>query len=100
LISGTILVEIILCIFVVFGIGTILGPLSKKAAYSLGIVGSLLGVLLSLLVLVKGEAVSIFLWRVTAASSAQLVISPFSSYFLLISSLRLAWDLSLLGQVR
>jgi len=87
LISGTILVEIILCIFVVFGIGTILGPLSKKAAYSLGIVGSLLGVLLSLLVLVKGEAVSIFLWRVTAASSAQLVISPFSSYFLLISSL-------------
>lgn len=74
-------------VFVAFALAILSGPFSKKAAYSLGVVGSFLGVVLSLSVLLRGEAVTFSLWQVTPTSSAEIVISQFNSYFLLISSL-------------
>lgn len=74
-------------VLLVFALGVVSGPFSKRAAYSLGVVGSLLGVVLSLAVLLGGEAVAFSLWHVTPTSSAEVVISQFNSYFLLVSSL-------------
>ena len=87
MIPASILADILLAMIVVFGVGVLLGPISKKAAYSLGILGAVLGVLLSLSVLIWGGSLTINLWQLTPASFAQLTLSPFSSYFLLISSL-------------
>jgi len=74
-------------IFVTLAIGIILGPISKKFAYSMGMLGAGLGVLVSLLVLLGVGTVSIDLWQLTLTSSAQLQLSQFNSYFLLVSSL-------------
>ncbi len=70
-----------------FAIGIATGPLSKKGAYAFGAIGSLLGVFLSLLVLLDGGTYTATLWRLTPTSTAQVALSQFSSYFLLISSL-------------
>ena len=70
-----------------FGAGFFLGLISKRAAYLLGVVGSVLGTTLSLNVLIYGGTTSIDLWRLTSSSFAQLQVSQFNSYFLLISSL-------------
>ncbi|MDG6920972.1 MAG: hypothetical protein JRN59_05530 [Nitrososphaerota archaeon] len=69
------------------GVGSALGLASKKAAYLLGVIGSALGAVLSLITLVYGGTASIDLWHFTPTSSAQLQLSQFNSYFLLISSL-------------
>ena len=72
---------------VAFGAGFFLGLISKKAAYLLGVVGSVLSTILSLTVLSSGRTTSINLWQITSSSFAQLQVSQFNSYFLLISSL-------------
>jgi len=87
MIPGDVLSGLTVSLFVTLGIGVLLGPFSKKAAYSMGILGSALGVLLSLLVLIDGGTLTIDLWQITPTTSAQIVVSQFSSYFLLISSL-------------
>ncbi len=78
---------LVVALFAAFAAGIGVGPVSKKAAYALGVAGSAVGVLLSLLVLVGGGSLTVRLWQVTPTTSAQLVVSPLSSYFLLISSL-------------
>lgn len=70
-----------------FGAGAALGFASKKAAYSFGMLGSGLGVVLSLLALTGGGSASLNLWLFTQPSWAQVVVSQLNSYFLLISSL-------------
>ena len=72
---------------VTFGAGFFLGLISKRTAYLLGVVGSALSTILSLTILVSGGTTSIDLWKVTSSSFAQLQVSQFNSYFLLISSL-------------
>ncbi len=79
--------DILVAIILSFVAGIVLGPVSKKGAYSLGVLGAVLGVIVSALVLVWGGSMSIDLWQVTPTSFAQLTLSPFSCYFLLISSL-------------
>jgi hydrogenase-4 component B len=74
-------------VLLAYTLGILSGQFSKRAAYSLGVVGSFIGVVLSLSVLLGGEAVTFSLWQLTPASSAEVVISQFNSYFLLISSL-------------
>lgn len=81
------LLDITIGIFVSLIVGILAGLLSRKVSYSLGIMGSFLGVALSLLVLLGGNSVNIQLWEMAPGSSMQLVLSQFSSYFLLISSL-------------
>jgi hydrogenase-4 component B len=70
-----------------FGIGAALGHTSKKAAYSLGVFGSMLGVVLSLISLTAGTTFSVDLWSLTPTSSAHLFVSQLNSFFLLVSSL-------------
>ena len=74
-------------VLLAYALGILSGPFSKRAAYSLGVVGSFIGVVLSLSVLLGGEAATFSLWQLTPASSAEVAISQFNSYFLLISSL-------------
>lgn len=93
LISGT-----IIAVVLTLGIGVCSGPFSKKVAYSLGVVGSALGAFLSLAVLLQGTTLSVNLWKITPATSASLALSPFSAYFLLISSL--VWAGTCLYSVR
>jgi hydrogenase-4 component B len=78
---------ILLWIIAFFGAGIILGPISKKVAYLLGVLGSVLAVFLSLSVLIQGGSVSANLWQITPTSYAQFTLSSLSSYFLLIASL-------------
>jgi hydrogenase-4 component B len=87
LIPDDLLFAMLAGVLVAYALGILLGPFSKRAAYSLGVVGSFIGVVLSLSVLLGGEAVTFSLWQVTSTSSAEVVISQFNSYFLLISSL-------------
>jgi hydrogenase-4 component B len=87
MIPPIVLSELIVGLFVTLGIGVGLGFFSKKAAYLIGIVGSVLGVLLSLFVLIVGDTLVINLWQITHTTSAQIAVSQLSSYFLLISSL-------------
>jgi hydrogenase-4 component B len=86
-IPGSFAFGILAGIFLVLGAGVVLGPFSKKGAYLFGMLGSLLGAVLSLLVLVFDGTFSVNLWSVTPTSTVQLTLSSFSSYFLLISSL-------------
>ncbi len=81
------LTSILVAIFAVFGIAITGGTVSKRASYSLGALGSALGVALSLAVLLGNNTLRYTLWSVTPSSSAQIAISPFNAYFLLISSL-------------
>ncbi len=73
--------------FAVFGIAIAAGTVSKRASYSLGALGSVFGAALSLAVLLGNNTLSYTLWSITQSSSAQIVISSFNAYFLLISSL-------------
>ncbi|HUK79872.1 MAG TPA: proton-conducting transporter membrane subunit [Nitrososphaerales archaeon] len=70
-----------------FAAGSALGFFSKRAAYLLGIAGSALGTVLSLVTLTSGGTAVIDLWQVAPSSSAQLQVSQFNSFFLLVSSL-------------
>jgi len=87
LISSDLVFVLLAGVIACFAIGGVLGTTSKKAAYSLGMLGSLLGVALSLLVLVDGGTYSASFWQITPTTTAEVVLSEFSSYFLLISSL-------------
>ncbi|MHB8568198.1 MAG: proton-conducting transporter transmembrane domain-containing protein [Nitrososphaerales archaeon] len=71
--------------FALFILAIPAGTISKKIAYYLGAMGSASGIALSLVVLVSNSTLSIGLWNITSSSSAQILISPFSAYFLLIS---------------
>ncbi|MGC2685305.1 MAG: proton-conducting transporter membrane subunit, partial [Candidatus Nitrosopolaris sp.] len=63
-----------------------MGRISKKASYSFGISGSIFGIILSLSTLLfTGHSSEFNLWKITNSSSFEFVISPFNSYFLLIS---------------
>lgn len=69
-----------------YALGALLGRISKKASYSFGITGSIFGIILSLSTLLfAGHSTEINLWKITKSSSFEFVISPFNSYFLLIS---------------
>lgn len=87
MISSGLLQALLFGTSVAFGAGTVVGLASKKAAYLLGVIGSGLGVVLSLVTLTSGWTASIDLWHFTPTSSAQLQVSQLNSYFLLISSL-------------
>ena len=100
MIAGDVLSELVVGLFVILGIGIGLGPFSKKAAYSMGILGSALGVFLSLLVLIEGGTLTIDLWQITPTTSAQLVVSQFSSDFSLILLAGVGRDVPVLGKVR
>ena len=78
---------LLLAAMAAFGAGAVLGFVSKRAAYLLGVVGSSVGAALSLIVLTSGASASVDLWQLTSTSFAQLQLSPFNSYFLLVSSL-------------
>jgi hydrogenase-4 component B len=74
--------------FTSFAIGSLLGCISKKVSYFLGMIGSIFGILLSLLtILLIGHSIEFSFWKVIPSSSFEFVISPFNSYFLLISSI-------------
>jgi hydrogenase-4 component B len=70
-----------------YALSTVSGIFSKRLAYSLGALSSALGAILSLIVLLGNTIASFTLWKISTTSSAEIAISPFSSYFLLISSL-------------
>jgi hydrogenase-4 component B len=79
---------LIIATFTSFAIGSLLGCISKKVSYFLGMIGSIFGILLSLLtILLIGHSIEYSFWKVTPSSSFEFVISPFNSYFLLISSI-------------
>jgi formate hydrogenlyase subunit 3/multisubunit Na+/H+ antiporter MnhD subunit len=73
--------------FVSFALGALIGYKSKRASYSLGIIGSIFGVALSLLTLVSSANYDLILWHITPSVSFHIVISSFNCYFLLISCL-------------
>lgn len=80
--------EILLILtFVVFIAAAASGIVSKRVGYSLGALGSIFGVTLSLVVLIGKYAVSFSLWNITGTNSVQIAISSFNAYFLLISCL-------------
>jgi hydrogenase-4 component B len=87
MIASGVVLDVLAGILALFGVGIAAGTFSKKIAYALGTAGSLVGVSLSLMVLLDGGTYSMNLWKITSSSSAQVALSPFSSYFLLISSL-------------
>ena len=69
-------------------IAAIIGGLfSKRVCYTLGTVGSAVGATVASLALSSGGTFSVNLWNITAENSAQIAITPFNSYFLLISCL-------------
>jgi hydrogenase-4 component B len=80
-------VEILIGIFVSLAAGVLLSSISRKLSYALGVIGSFLGAALSLIVLLSGNSLTIQLWEMAPNNFLQLVLSPFSSFFLLISSL-------------
>ena len=63
------------------------GIFSKRVCYTLGTVGSAVGATVASLALSSGGTFSVNLWNITAENSAQIAITPFNSYFLLISCL-------------
>ena len=71
--------------FISFIIGSLIGRISKKVSYFFGIIGSVLGIVLALLVLLTGSSLEFDLWKTTQTSSFEFFVSPFNSYFLLIS---------------
>ena len=66
---------------------TISGFYSKKFALLTGSAASVVTAITSIIVLLEKATFSIALWKVTTTSSVEISISPFDSYFLLISSL-------------
>ncbi|MHB2037408.1 MAG: hypothetical protein ACYCPW_11810, partial [Nitrososphaerales archaeon] len=72
---------------VLFTIAIAAGRISKRASYILGAIASVSGAALSLAVLLGNNTFSYTLWNITQSSSAQIVVSSISAYFLLISCL-------------
>ena len=70
---------------IVLTIAVVSGLYSKKIAYSLGALGSALGASLAIIVLLSNSNISWSLWSITDSSFAEIAISPFNAYFLLIS---------------
>lgn len=87
MIQADIILGLLLATMAAFGAGAAFGFASKRAAYFSGIIGSALGAALSLVTLVSGSTGSVNLWQFTPTSSAQLQVSQFNAYFLLVSSL-------------
>lgn len=85
--TDLILLALLAGVFTLFCIAIISGMVSKRTAYSLGALGSISGAALSLAVLLGKTSLSFTLWSITGTSSAQIAISSFNAYFLLISCL-------------
>jgi hydrogenase-4 component B len=70
-----------------FLIASLSGIFSKKLSYTLGALAAAVASATSLFAIVDKLTFSSNLWNITATNSAEISISPFSGYFLLISSL-------------
>jgi hydrogenase-4 component B len=77
----------IIAIFVLFTIGSLTGIFSKKISLIAGALASATAAGTSLLVILLKITFSFNLWKSTPTNFAVISISPFSEYFLLISSL-------------
>jgi hydrogenase-4 component B len=82
------LIEILVILtLAIFALGSSVGILSKKVALALGTLAAALAATSSLIAILEKVSLTFTLWKITTTSSAEISISPFSGYFLLISSL-------------
>jgi hydrogenase-4 component B len=77
----------VIATFVLFVAASLSGIFSKRASFTTGALAAGVAASTSLLAILGKITLSFSLWKVTATSSAEISISPFSGYFLLISSL-------------
>jgi hydrogenase-4 component B len=77
----------IILTFVLFAFGSIAGIWSKKISLIGGTLASGLAATTSLAAIIGKVSLTFTLWKITTTSSAEISISPFSGYFLLVSSL-------------
>lgn len=79
---------LLIAVFVLFAIGAFLPVFSKKKlSLAFGASASALAVIFSLTSIIGNSSVSYSLWVISGSSSAEISLSPFNGYFLLISSL-------------
>lgn len=80
-------VGLLIALLASFSMGILAGWKSRRLAYYLGSIGSGLGIALALLILLTGDRADLNLWQMTQSSYFEIIVLPFNSYFLLISSL-------------
>jgi hydrogenase-4 component B len=75
-------------IFTSFTSASVVGYISKKACYTLGMIGSSFGIILSFwMLLTNATPIDLVFWTVAQHSSFELLLSSFNAFFLLICCL-------------
>lgn len=78
----------IIGIFASFASASVIGYISKKTCYTLGIIGSSFGIILAFwMLLANTTPIDLTFWKVTQHSTFEFSLSSFNAYFLLICCL-------------